>query len=72
MFKISAHICNELKDSNLILNKLEEKERENILCLVLKKYIDSSFESEWLWEKFIRYEFLNDNMVEYSQASRHN
>ena len=63
MFKISAHICNELKNSNLILNKLEEKERENILCLVLKKYIDSSFESEWLWEKFIRYEFLNDNMA---------
>lgn len=63
MFKISNHICSELENSKVILKKLELTEREKILDLALKKYIDSSKTGGWLWEKFIRYEALNDNMA---------
>lgn len=63
MFKISNHISNELKDSKVIIRKLELNERKEILELVLKKYIKISEKGVWLWEKFIHYEAWNDDMA---------
>ena len=61
MFKISQHICNELKDSSVEIKKLELNERQKILDTILKKYIDSKKKYTFLWEKFNNYESLNDN-----------
>lgn len=63
MFKISTHICNKLKESNVIIKKLELNETKDILDLILKKYIDISTKGVWLWEKFIHYEVFNDDMA---------
>ncbi len=63
MFKISTHICNELKDSEVIVKKLEMNERREILDSILKKYINTHQKGIWLWEKFIHYEALNDDMA---------
>lgn len=63
MFKISTHIYDELKDSKVVLKKMEMDRRNKILDLVLKKYIDFNARGIWLWEKFIHYEALNDNMA---------
>lgn len=63
MFKISTHICNELKDSKVIVKKLEMNERREILDSILKKYININQKGIWLWEKFIHYEALNDDMA---------
>lgn len=35
MFKISNHICNELKNSKVIIKKLEMNERREILDSIL-------------------------------------
>lgn len=63
MFKISTHICNELKDSKVITTKLDMNERREILDSILKKYININQKGNWLWEKFIHYESLNDDMA---------
>ena len=62
MFKISTHICNELKDSKVITTKLDMNERREILDSILKKYININQKGNWLWEKFIHYESLNDDI----------
>ncbi len=62
MYNICAHIYSEIENSEELLKKLELKEREVILESVLEKYIDEDKKSTWLWEKFIHYEALNDNM----------
>lgn len=63
MFKISNYICKELEGSKVTIERLELNEKEKILSLVLKKYIDFNKKGIWLWEKFIRYESLNDDMA---------
>jgi len=63
MFKISTHILTELKDSKVIIKKLEVNERKEILDLILKKYININEKGVWLWEKFNHYEVLNDDMA---------
>ena len=63
MFKISNHICKELEGSKVIIERLELNEKEKILSLVLKKYVDFNKKGIWLWEKFIHHEALNDNMA---------
>ena len=63
MFKISTHILTELKDSKVIIKKLEVNERKEILDLILKKYININVKGVWLWEKFNHYEVLNDDMA---------
>lgn len=63
MFKISTHISNELKDSKVITTKLDMDERREILDSILKKYININQKGNWLWEKFIHYESLNDDMA---------
>lgn len=63
MFKISTHICDELKDNKVIIKKLELNEKREILDSVLKKYININEKGVWLWEKFIHYEALNDDMA---------
>ena len=65
MFKISTHICEELKDSKVVLRKLDVDKRNKIFDVVLKKYIDSNKKGSLLWEKFIHCEALN-NDVEWS------
>ena len=62
MFKISNHINNELKGSKIIIKKIESKDRKEILDLILKKYIDINKKGVWLWEKFVHYEAVNDDM----------
>lgn len=62
MLRISAHICNELKDSKVIIKKLDLCEKKEILNLIVKKYINIRERGVWLWEKFIHYETLNDDM----------
>lgn len=61
MFKISTHICNELKDSNVIIKKVNKDERETILNLVLRKYIVTKKKYLRLWENLNQYEALNDD-----------
>ena len=63
MFKISNHICNELKDSKIIIRKLQLSQRREILDSVFKKYINISERGVCLWEKFIQYEALSDGMA---------
>lgn len=63
MFKISTHIYNELKNSKVIIKKLEIEERKEILDSILKNYINICKKGNWLWEKLIHYETLNDNMA---------
>lgn len=62
MIKISTHIYEELKDSDIQIKKIEEKERVEILNSVKKIYIDPHGKGGWLWEKFIRFEVLSDPM----------
>ena len=38
-------------------------ERREILDSILKKYININQKGNWLWEKFIHYESLNDDMA---------
>ena len=63
MFKISNHICNELKDSKVIVKKIDMNERKEILNSILKKYINTSSKALLLWEKFIHYEALSDDIA---------
>lgn len=42
MLKISEHIISELKDSKVILKKLELIEKEQLLNSIYIKYIDSN------------------------------
>ena len=63
MFKIGMHIYDELKNIKVIIKKLELNEREEILDLVLKRYIDINKKGAWLWEKLIHYEALNDGQA---------
>lgn len=63
VFKISAHIYSELKDNKIVLKKLEVNEREKIVDSIKKKYIDSSLRGSWLWERFIQYAALSDDMA---------
>lgn len=63
MFKISTHICNELRDSKIMVKKLEMNERGEILDSIIKKYIDINQKGIWLWEKFIHYEALKSDMA---------
>lgn len=63
MFEISTHICNELKESNVIIKKLDLNERKRILQSALKNYISLNEKGNWLWEKFIHYVSLNDDMA---------
>jgi len=63
MFKISTHICDELKDSKVIVKKLEMNERREILDSIIKNYVDRNQKGSWLWEKFIHYETLDDDMA---------
>lgn len=63
MFKISTHIYDEIKDSKIIIEKIEIKERKEILDSILKKYINNCNTGVWLWEKFVHYEALNDDMA---------
>lgn len=63
MFKISTHIYDALKDSTVDLKKIDLIERENIIGLVIKKYIDLKKRGVGLWEKFTHYESLSDDMA---------
>lgn len=63
MFKISTYISNELKDSKVILRKLELNVRNEVLEIIIKKYIDSTKKGACLWEKFKQYESVNDDMA---------
>lgn len=63
MFKISTHIYNELKGSNIEVKKIEPEKRVKILDSIVKKYIDINRRGIWLWEKFVQYETLSDDMA---------
>ncbi|MCI8557715.1 MAG: hypothetical protein HFI19_08125 [Lachnospiraceae bacterium] len=63
MFKIGTHICDELKNSEMKIKKLGLNERKEVLDSVLKKYIDINKKGAWIWEKFIHYKTLNDDMA---------
>lgn len=63
MFKISTHICDELRENKVMVKKLELDERREILDLILKRYINISGKSGWLWENLIHYETLTDDMA---------
>lgn len=63
MFKISTHICDELSGSDVMFTKLNESESEKIFHLVSEKYINPNLKGEWLWERFSKYAYINDNMA---------
>lgn len=63
MFKSGTHICDELKNSEMKIKKLGLNERKEVLDSVLKKYIDINKKGAWIWEKFIHYKTLNDDMA---------
>lgn len=63
MLKISRHIQEELRDSKVVLEKIENNKKSELLELVKTKYINSNAAGEWLWEKFIHYEAMNDDMA---------
>ena len=63
MLKIGIYICEELKDSKVVLRKLDVDKRNKIVDVVLKKYMDSNKKGRWLWEKLIHYEVLNNDMA---------
>lgn len=60
MIKISAHICDELKDSKVKIKKIGIEERNEILDSIFNKYINVSRKDVCLWEKLIHYEALQD------------
>ena len=63
MLRISEHIISELKDSIVILKRLELIEKERLLNLISNKYIDSNKSGTWFWEKLIKCVVLNDDMA---------
>lgn len=63
MFKIGTHICDELKNSPIKIKKLGLNEQKEVLDSVLKKYTDINKKGAWIWEKFIHYKALNDEMA---------
>lgn len=63
MFKISVHILEELKNSKVIIEKMELNESEAILESISKKYIEEDKKATWLWEKLIHYEAINDDLA---------
>lgn len=63
MFKISEHIYNELKDSDIVIEKIEFNKKKEILDMIFDKYINCNIKSTMLWEKFIHSEAINDDMA---------
>lgn len=61
MFKISSHICEEMKNSDVELERLELFKSEQVLELIKKKYVDCNYKGEWLWEGFFSCKTLQDN-----------
>lgn len=70
MFKIGTHICDELKNSPIKIKKLGLNEQKEVLDSVLKKYTDINKKGAWIWEKFIHYKALNDDMARQDSEER--
>ena len=58
MYRISTHIINEMKGSNVVLEILEEEKNEILLKNVMNKYIDKNKSNCYLWERFIDFDYI--------------
>jgi len=61
MFRISNHIYTQLKNTHIKLISLSLGEKEEILNLIYEKYVDQNSKGNYLWERFLVCESLQDS-----------
>ena len=63
MYWISENIFSALKESNIIIQRLDDSEKEKVWDRINLRYIDSKKKGIFLWEKLKDYVMMSDELA---------